>query len=115
MGGWPRFAPADLGATVQLANAVVAASGRRVDWVHIPVLPDADERFLRPLAELRPASAAVYLGTVHSMERFEERLRLARKVLPEFGVGAYCGFGRLSPAEMDRVLNEHLLAAKRIA
>ena len=39
LGGWPRFAPADLSATVELANAFIEASGRRVDWIHIPVLP----------------------------------------------------------------------------
>lgn len=113
MGGWPRFAPPDLGPTVRLANAVVAASARRVDWVHIPLLPDAGERFLAPLAKLEPAGARVYLGTVHSMERYDERLRLARKFLPQFGVAGYCGFGRLSRDEMDRVLDEHLQAAAK--
>ena len=38
LGGWPRFAPDDLGQAVKLANGFVAASGRRVDWVHLPVL-----------------------------------------------------------------------------
>jgi hypothetical protein len=33
--------------------------------------------------------------------------------LPEFGVGGYCGFGRLSKDEMDRVLAEHLQAARK--
>ena len=32
LGGWPRFQPDDLGQAVGLANAFVAASGRRVDW-----------------------------------------------------------------------------------
>ena len=36
LGGWPRFAPDDLGQAVKLANAFVAASGRPVDWIHIP-------------------------------------------------------------------------------
>lgn len=111
MGGWPRFAPRDLGPAVRLANAVVAASGRRVDWIHIPILADIDERFVAPLAGLRPGGARVYLGAVHNMDGYAERVRLARKFLPAFGVGGYCGFGRLSPAEMDRVLAEHLRAA----
>jgi hypothetical protein len=38
LGGWLRFAPDDLGQAVKLANAVIEASGRRVDWIHIPVL-----------------------------------------------------------------------------
>lgn len=110
MGGWPRFSPADLGATVKLANAVVAASGRRVDWIHIPVLPDVQESFFAPLADLKPGGARVYLGMIHTMRNYAERMRMARNYLEDFGVGAYCGFGRESPSEMDRVLKEHLQA-----
>lgn len=110
LGGWPRFAPADLSATVQLANAVVEASGRRVDWIHIPVLPGVKESFFAPLKDLRSRGARVYLGVIHHMDDFKERIALARKYLPEFGLAAYCGFGRISPAEMPSVLNEHLQA-----
>jgi len=110
MGGWPRFAPADLGPTVKLANAVIAASKRRVGWIHIPVLPDADEPFFKPLAELDTGGARVYLGMVHTMRNYAQRMRIARKYLKDFGVGAYCGFGRQAPSEMDRVLKEHLQA-----
>lgn len=110
IGGWPRFSPADLGPTVKLANAAIAASGRPVDWIHIPVLPDAAEDFFKPLAQLETRGARVYLGVVHSMENYAQRIRMARRYLPEFGVGGYCGFGRISPAEMERVLAEHLQA-----
>ena len=110
MGGWPRFSPADLGPTVKLANAVIAASKRRVDWIHIPVLPDVKEDFFAPLRDLKAGGARVYLGMVHTMQNYAERMRMARKYLPDFGVGAYCGFGREAPSEMDRVLKEHLQA-----
>jgi hypothetical protein len=112
LGGWPRFAPADLSATVQLANATIEASGRRVDWVHIPVLPDVKESFFAPLKDLRPRGARVYLGVIHHMDGLMERIALARKFLPEFGFAAYCGFGRIPPADMPAVLNEHLQAIK---
>jgi hypothetical protein len=112
LGGWPRFAPADLSATVALANAVIEASARRVDWIHIPVLPDASDAFFAPLKELRPRGARVYLGVVHHMDGFEQRLRAARKYLPDFGLAAYCGFGRIAPDEMPAVLDEHLQAIK---
>jgi hypothetical protein len=110
LGGWPRFAPADLSATVALANAIVEASGRRVDWIHIPILPDAPDAFFAPLKALRPRGAKVYLGVVHHMNGFAQRIAAARKYLPEFGVAAYCGFGRIAPAEMPAVLDEHLQA-----
>ena len=110
LGGWPRFAPPDLSATVALANAVIENSGRRVDWIHIPVLPDANDAFLAPLRELKPRGARVYLGVVHHMDGFKERIATARKYLPDFGVAGYCGFGRMVPAEMPTVLNQHLQA-----
>jgi hypothetical protein len=112
LGGWPRFAPGDLSATVELANATVEASGRRVDWIHIPVLPDVPEAFFMPLKKLKPRGARVYLGVIHHMDGFKERIALARKYLPEFGLAGYCGFGRIPPAEIPGVLNEHLTAIK---
>jgi hypothetical protein len=112
LGGWPRFQPDDLGQAVELANAFIAASGRRVDWIHIPVLDRTDDAFFAPLAKLRPQGARVYLGAIHSMERFPERIATARKYLPQFGLGAYCGFGRLPPAELPAILAEHLKAAE---
>ena len=112
LGGWPRFAPDDLGQAVKLANGFVAASGRRVDWVHIPVLDRSDDAFFAPLKELRPQGARVYLGAIHNMARFKERLATARKYLPDFGLGAYCGFGRLPPAELPGVLANHVEAAE---
>jgi hypothetical protein len=110
LGGWPRFAPADLGQTVALANGVVAASGRRVDWIHIPLLDTEDETFFAPLAGLEPRGSRVYLGAIHHMERFRRRIEIARKFLPDFGVAAFCGFGRIPPAQMGEILQEHLTA-----
>jgi hypothetical protein len=111
LGGWPRFAPPDLSATVALANAVVEASGRRVDWIHIPVLPDVPEAFFAPLQNLKTRGARVYLGVVHHMEGFAARIAAARKYLPQFGVAGYCGFGRIPPEQMPEVLDEHVRAS----
>ena len=110
LGGWPRFEPDDLGQTVKLANAFVAASGRPVDWIHIPVLDRSDDGFFAPLRDLDPQGARVYLGAIHNMTRFKERIATARKYLPEFGLGAYCGFGREPPSALPKILNDHLEA-----
>ncbi len=112
LGGWPRFQPDDLGRAVALANAFVAASGRRVDWIHIPVLDRDDDAFFAPLQDLAPQGARVYLGAVHNMERFPQRIATARKYLPDFGLGAYCGFGRLPPSELSAILEDHIRAAE---
>ncbi len=110
LGGWPRFAPDDLGQAVKLVNAFVAASGRRVDWVHVPVLDRSDDAFFAPLKELKPQGARVYLGAIHNMARFGARIATARKFLPAFGLGAYCGFGRLPASDLSQVLADHLKA-----
>jgi hypothetical protein len=114
LGGWPRFAPPDLSATVELANAAIEASGRRVDWIHIPVLDGVGDEFFAPLKNLKPRGARVYLGVVHHMDGFKERIALARKYLPDFGVAGYCGFGRIPPDQMPAVLEEHVQAIKLV-
>ena len=109
-GGWPRFSPPDLGRTIELVNACVAAVPRRVDWVHVPTLDRTDDDFYRPLARLDARGARPYLGMIHSMPTFQKRLDVARKFLPEFGLAAYCGFGRNPPEDMPRTLDDHLKA-----
>ncbi len=112
LGGWPRFSPDDLSGAVKMANAFVEHAGRRVDWLHIPVLNRSDDSFFAPLAGLRPGGAKVYLGMVHNMDGFAERLAAARKFLPEFGIAAFCGFGREAPETLPGVLADHLKAAE---
>lgn len=109
-GGWPAFAPETLSSTVDLVNASVAGAGRRVDWVHIPTLDRVDEAFYAPLARLDARGSRVYLGAIHNMATLKERLDVARKFLPAFGLAAYCGFGRTPPNELPQILADHLAA-----
>lgn len=115
LGGWPRFRPRDLAPAMTLANAFVDASGRHVDWLHIPVLDNADDAFLAPLTELKPQGARVYLGVLHHMDGFPARVAAARRFLPRFGLAGYCGFGRMPASDMQRVLAEHFQAVATIA
>src|SRR6266436_7443292 len=110
LGGWPRFQPDDLGQAVKLANGFISASGRKVDWIHIPVLDRSDDAFFAPLQNLQPRGARIYLGMIHNMARFKDRLAAARKYIADFGLGGYCGFGRMSVAELPGVLADHLAA-----
>ncbi len=112
-GGWPRFAPADLGRAVELINAAVVAAGRRTSWVHIPTLDTVDEAFYAPLAKLDVKGARAYIGMIHDMKSFDQRLALVRKFVPEFGLAAYCGFGRTPADKLDQVLADHLAAHTR--
>ena len=52
------------------------------------------------------------LEMIHNMTGFKDRMQTARRFLPEFGLGAFCGFGRMAPAEMPRILEEHLDAIR---
>ena len=115
-GGWPRFAPADLGRAVELINAAVAAvaaAGHRTAWVHIPTLDTTDAAFYAPLAKLDVKGARIYIGMIHNMQSFDQRLAVVRQFVPEFGLAAYCGFGRTPPEELDQVLADHFAALKR--
>jgi hypothetical protein len=97
---------------VRFANALIEASGRRVDYIHIPLLDRIDDKFVAPLADLERRGAHIYIGAVHNMERFEERVARVKKYLPDFGLGAYCGLGRMDNSEMRRVLDDHVRAVQ---
>ena len=112
-GGWPAFAPETLSPTVDLANAAVASAARRVDWVHIPTLDTTNENFYAPLIRLDAKGARVYLGAIHSMASLKPRLAVARKFLPDFGLAAYCGFGRTPPGGLPQILADHRAALER--
>lgn len=115
LGGWPRFAPSDLSLTIELANRIVESAGRPMTWMHIPILDRTDDAFFAPLAGLRPQGARIYLGVIHNMERYGQRVALARKYFKDFGVAAFCGFGRMSPGELPQVLKDHLNAVELLA
>ena len=95
-----------------MANAFAEHSGRRVDWLHIPVLDRSDDAYFEALADLEPRGAKIYLGMIHNMDRFAKRHAAAKKYLSEFGLAAYCGLGRESPSELPVRLEEHLKAAE---
>jgi hypothetical protein len=106
--GWPSRQPPDLRGSVILLNEAVAASGRRVDFVHMPTLGSAEDAFFAPLQDLAVAGAKVYLGAIHHMHAaggLRRQLAAARKYLPQFGIAAPCGFGRV-PERPGRFLTE---------
>ena len=95
--------PQDLGLSVKMANAAVVGSGRRVDWVHMPVPRDrSDDAYFTPLQDLAVGDTRVFIGLIHHTDGLEgtrQRLATARKYLRDFGVATECGFGRREPAQ----------------
>jgi hypothetical protein len=75
------------------------------------VLDRSDDAFYAPLENLNPQGARVYLGAIHNMARFKERIASARKYLPDFGLG-YCGFGRQPVSALRQILEDHLAAVE---
>jgi hypothetical protein len=97
----------DLNVCVNMANAGVQATGRSVQFVHMPVQfsNGFKESFYEPLKRLNVGSAHIYLGLIHLHDGAEgalKRMEVAKKYLPEFGIATPCGWGR-------RPLNERIV------
>jgi hypothetical protein len=113
-GGWPMVELGDLALCVRMSNEAAKRSGHRLDYVHMPVIKHPTDEFYAPLADLDIGDTKVYLGMVHhtdGIDDFRTRRDLARRYLPEFGIAGVCGYGRVDPAELDRVLAVHAACA----
>ncbi len=106
----PVIEPKDLGLSVKFANAAIAESGRRVDYIQltVPIQRD-DEAYFKPLQNLKAGDTRVFLGVVNSdgLEGAKRRAQAARKYLKDFGISAECGFGRELPERIPELLKIH--------
>ncbi|MGH7962691.1 MAG: hypothetical protein ACRERD_12835 [Candidatus Binatia bacterium] len=96
----------DLNVSVNMANAGAKATGRSVQFVHMPVQfsNGFKESFYEPLKRLNIGGAHPYLGLIHLHDGVDgalKRIAVAKKYLPVFGVATPCGWGR-------RPLNEKI-------
>src|SRR5262249_45754068 len=95
LNGWPGRSPKDMTGAVLLSNAAVECSDRPVDFLHIPTLGSATDEFFRPMSELKPDGARVYMGAIHHLygpEGMRPQLKTIQRYVPEFGLAAPCGF-----------------------
>ena len=110
---WPMYEARDMGLLVRMANFAVANSGRPVDWLHLAgprYLRSEDRSFFRPLADLEPGDARVFLGIVLPIDGvagLRRRQATASRYLSDFGVAMYCGFGRQPGADGTETMREH--------
>ena len=117
-GGWPMTEMPNLELCVRLSNTAVARIPRRVDYVHMPIVPKPDNAFLAPLRDLNVGGARVFLGLIHPQDGIEgakQRIGLAKRYLNDFGISAVCGFGRENPHELGNILELHKAAAGSLA
>jgi len=117
---WPMYEARDYGVLVRMANFAVANSGRTVDWLHLAgprYLRSEDRSFFRPLVDLEPGPARVFLGIVlpvDGVSGLERRHRTASRYLSDFGVAMYCGFGRQPGADGMETMREHRRVARSV-
>jgi hypothetical protein len=110
---WPMYEARDMGVLVRMANFAVAASGRPVDWLHLAgprYLRSEDKRFFRPLIDLDPGDARVFLGIVLPIDGvpgLRRRHATASRYISDFGVAMYCGFGRQPGSDGMETMREH--------
>ncbi len=89
----------DLGTAVEMLNAGARACRRRVDFAHAPVQfsRGLEDDHYRPLQHLDIGDARMYLGLIDPVDGVDgtvNRVEVARRHLPTFGLGTACGWGR---------------------
>jgi hypothetical protein len=110
---WPMYEARDYSILVRMANFAVANSGRTVDWLHLAgprYLRSEDRSFFRPLVDLEPRTARVFLGIVLPLDGvagLKRRHATASRYLDDFGVAMYCGFGRQPGQDGMETMREH--------
>src|SRR5882757_10321376 len=102
----------DASVLVELANRLVGAIGRHVDFVHLPVRGDVDPAtYLAPLSGLRlEDNTELYLGLITDdggAEGASARIAAARRHVDTFGVATECGMGRRPPEAVLPLLRVH--------
>lgn len=108
--------PKDAAILVEMLTGIAAATGRGIDFFHIPVPRErTDEAFYAPLqAWRRPTGTRLYLGLLHHDDGAGDRARIAvaRRFVDDFGFSAECGWGRTEPGRLPGLLMGHRRAAE---
>jgi hypothetical protein len=104
-----------------MMNGIVAATRRRIDFLHIPVPRDrTDDAYYAPIKDFRrppgtKGGTKLYLGLLHHDDDAGDCARVAaarRHVVGEFGLSAECGWGRTEPGRLPGLLKGHRIAAE---
>src|ERR1700691_5136147 len=117
---WPMYEARDMALLVRMANFAVANSGRPADWGHPAgrrALRSEDRSFFRPLADLEPGDARVFLGIVLPIDGvpgLRRRHATASRYLSDFGVARSCGFGRQPGADGTQTMREHARVVRAV-
>ena len=100
--------PEDMTNLVDMANGIVKAVSRPVQYIHMPVPKDSNEdAFFEPLTGLEMGETRLYLGLVHAGDGAGSAAKLAtaRKYATVSGVATECGMGRGDPGIFEPALD----------
>jgi len=104
---------------VEMMNGIGHAVHRPIDFLHIPVPQDrVDDAYFAPLADWRARrETRLYLGLLPSRRRRRRppAHQGGRRVVPDFGVAAECGWGRTDPTRLPGLLGGHRAAAESLS
>ena len=108
--------PKDSAILVEMMEGIAAATGRRIDFLHIPVPKGrSDDAYYAPLKSWQPPSRTkLYLGLLHHDDDAGDKARIAvaRRAVDDFGLSAECGWGRTEPGRLPGLLKGHRIAAE---
>lgn len=115
-GGKHFVEPKDMGAMVNLANALSAGISRPIGFIHMPVPVERDDdAYFAPLADLRlQPGTRLYLGVIHDTDGIagtRRRIAAARRHVGSFGIATECGFGRRTPESVRALIGLHAALA----
>src|ERR1700691_4393454 len=117
---WPMYEARDMALLVRMANFAVANSGRQVRWGHLwgpRALRSEDRSFFRPLVDLEPLDARVFLGIVLPIDGaagLRRRVATASRYISDFGVAMYCGFGRQPGRDGTETMRDHASVVREV-
>jgi hypothetical protein len=96
---WHHYQEAgqDNATVVDEINAIASRVSRRIDYLHMPTIPEHDVEDFAPLRDLQLDPATTfYLGVIHAEDGLEgalRRIEAAKTARSDFGVASFCGLG----------------------
>ncbi len=108
--------PKDTGNMVTIAEALTAGIRRPINWIHMPVPRERDDKaYFAPLEAMRLSpETELFLGLVHYTDGAEgtrRRMATADRFVSNYGIATECGFGRRDPETIPDLLAVHCACA----
>ena len=108
-GGKHFFDPVTARHLVDIANAIARNVKHKIAYIHLPVpAPRVTDDFFAPMRDFKLApTTEIYLGLIHAKDGVEgakQRITLAHKYVPVFGIATECGFARARKPDLVREL-----------